>query len=330
MGIDSINNSISRMQQGVSAQGGIGQDKDINGRENEQGSLLYAGNLNLPKAPADKVDNARKQAMKLVKDAFEKDRETDRSLDEIRKARSRTEDDLAWRQDTIDSARERVAEYAKANGITSDSREQKDLDLIRKARDMKREEPDADPSEYLSEDEIDRLSHINEKGLTENQRLALETDDEIRNTQSEIDNDKELIKGYNTAIQDIGIESLKDQGMLKAGNAKDAIMQTAYDEAVKSVVQDAVERMDEEQDEIKEAAEEKAEKKAEAEEKAEKREEEKKEREILEGQAELRRVTARTAGGESQGQVNTGIQNILNKLGLLEEDIKGIEVSENI
>lgn len=105
-------------------------------------------------------------------------------------------------------------------------------------------------------------------------------------------------------------------------------MQAAYKDAVSSVVRDAVEHITEEQEKIKEDAEEKAEKKAEEEEKAEKREEEEKQREILEGEAKLERLSEQSLSGDPMSQVNSEIQNILNKLSLLEDDIKGLEINK--
>ena len=57
---------------------------------------------------------------------------------------------------------------------------------------------------------------------------------------------------------------------------------------------------------------------------------EKKEKEILEGEAKLERLNSQSVSADQQGQVNTEIQNILNKLSLLEEDIKGIEVNKQL
>ena len=139
-----------------------------------------------------------------------------------------------------------------------------------------------------------------------------------------------MVRAYNSAIKDIKLESLKDQSMMKAQKGKDEIMQAASKDVISSLVQDAVENITEEQEQVKEDAEEKAEKQAEEKEKAEKREEEKKEREILEGEAELERLNSQYVSSDSQAQVNSEIQNILNKLSLLEEDIKGSEVNKQL
>ena len=118
--------------------------------------------------------------------------------------------------------------------------------------------------------------------------------------------------------------------MSKSQNGKDEIMQAAAKDVISSIVQEAVQHIDDEIEETREEAEEKAEKQAEEKEKAAKREEEKKEKEILEGEAKLERLNSQSVSADQQGQVNTEIQNILNKLSLLEEDIKGIEVNKQL
>ncbi len=330
-GIEVIGNGAANVQQNPVLQGAVGKNKG-NGNE-DSGSLLFVGNLNLPQAPADKIASARKHAMKLVSDAFDIERDTDKSLSEIREQRAEAESDLTERQDRAAKIREGVTNYAREHGITEDSREQKDLDLVRKVREYKREKPMEainDPLECLSDDEREQYSSVMEKGLTEYQKLALDADNDIWNARIEINQDKEMVRAYNSAIKDIKLESLKDQSMMKAQKGKDEIMQAASKDVISSLVRDAVENITEEQEQVKEDAEEKAEKQAEEKEKAEKREEEKKEREILEGEAELERLNSQYVSSDSQAQVNSEIQNILNKLSLLEEDIKGVEVNKQL
>lgn len=330
-GLQGIHNTMNPTQQDAIIRGFmIGQSG--NDKEGEA-NPFFAGNLNLPNTPDDKIAAARKQAMKLVKDAFDNERSTDKGLDEIRADRTAAEKDLVSRQERVDGIREGVNNYAKEQGITEDSPEQKDLDIVRKVRDYQREAPFAakdDPLACLTDDEKERYAGIMERGLTDYQKLALKADEDIRTAQLEMDQDKEMVRAYNTAIKDIKLESLKDQSMVKAQKGKDDIMQAAFRDAVSSIVQDAVEHITEEQEQIKEAAEERAEKKAEEEEKAAKREEEEKQREILEGEAKLERLAAQSTSGDPMSQVNSEIQNILNKLSLLEDDIKGIEVNKQL
>ena len=330
-GIESINNGAAQVQQEPVFRGHAGKGNE-NGNV-DSGSLLFVGNLNLPQASADKIASARKHAMKLVSDAFDIERGTDKSLNEIREQRAEAESDLTERQERVAKIREGVDNYAKEHGIAADSIEQKDLDLIRKVRDWTPDNPfekRKDPLGCLSDEERDRYNTVMERGLTEYQKLALDADNDIWNARIEINQDKEMVRAYNSAIKDIKLESLKDQSMMKAQKGKDEIMQAASKEVISSLVQDAVENITEEQEQVKEDAEEKAEKQAEEKEKAEKREEEKKEREILEGEAELERLNSQYVSSDSQAQVNSEIQNILNKLSLLEEDIKGIEVNKQL
>ena len=330
-GIEGINNGAAQVHQEPVFRGYAGEAHE-NGSA-DSGSLLFAGSLNLPQAPADKIGTARKHAMKLVMDAFDNEKQVDRSLSELRESRSEAESDLAWRREDVKKLKDRVTQYAKDNGITEDSREQKDLDIIRRMRDYRKEDPIAamtDPLGCLSEDERDRYGYLMDHGLTEYQRLALDTYDEISMSNSEIERDKQMIRAYNQSITDINIDRLKDQSMMKAQKGKDEIMQAASKDVISSLVQDAVENITEEQEQVKEDAEEKAEIQDGEKEKAEKREEEKKEREILEAEAELKRQSSQYVSSDSQAQVNSEIQNILNKLSLLEEDIKGIEVNKQL
>ena len=106
-GIEVLGNRAANVQQNPVLQGVAGKNKG-NG-DPGSGSLLFVGNLNLPQAPADKIASARKHAMKLVSDAFDIERGTDKSLSEIREQRTEAESDLTERQDRVARIREGVS-----------------------------------------------------------------------------------------------------------------------------------------------------------------------------------------------------------------------------
>ncbi len=291
---------------------------------------------------------ARKQALKVVSDAFGGEKKLDAQMqgikDEIKRLQEVVNEKIA---DTRENDA-RLKELQEAYGIDPDSEENKELSKL--AFKMNNSEGG------LSEEEAGRLSEYQQQALyyvAKNQQNALD-----------IDQAKAQQAGNVQGYADMKRERAKSQDMLKAQDAAEEIMEAASDEAVALLTQEAVEHVDEEQKEREEEAKEAAEKKKEEKkEEAKKLEKEAMQQEMIENikehaqesprtSADTKRAIARreraeadsmgaeeaqktiitdgTSMEDTQNAVNSEITNILNKLSLLSSDVKGSTVDSQI
>lgn len=160
-------------------------------------------------------------------------------------------------------------------------------------------------AEYLSE----KLS-LSQEENTYKQKIA--------------DNENEIFS-ENAVIRGTRRELLKDQSMGKAWDQADSIMDAAGDEIIGMVVDASKEHIDEETEKREEQAEAIQEKKEEQEEILEKREERKEQMEEL---AESVPVQEILSMDKLQEEVKQEVQNIVDKMKLIAEDIKGAMVDE--
>lgn len=206
----------------------------------------------------------------------------------------------------------------------------------------------------LTEEEEAKLAELEGVPLTEYQERCMRIDKyqqryEKRNTQID-----EEVMNCNSTIRAIQQERLKYHGMVDAQKKADKAMEAANDEIFGMLVDEAKEHVDEEMEETREEAKEEAEEKAEQEEKIEEREEKQEELEARieethennEEQEKLRRESSERsredanllenmidAGMGNMGSISdvqTEVKNMLHKMKLLEEDLKGSTVDDQV
>ena len=291
---------------------------------------------------------AKKQAMKVVSDAFGGEKKTDAQMQSIKDEIHRLQDEIIEKSEETKANNEKLRELREKYGISSDSEENKELEIL--ARKLRN--PDAN----ISEEEMSALSEYQQQALyyiATNQQN--EYDIGIAKSHQEAN-----VSGY----KDLKIERLKSDDILKAEKAAEDIMDAADTETISLATQEAVEHLDEEQAKRDEAAKKAAEEKKEAKkEEAEKLEKEALRQEMLEsikekaaeGQksgADIKREAARRVRADAENQelndisktvildsssmqdtqdaVNAEITNILNRLSLLSNDIKGTSVDSQL
>ena len=163
---------------------------------------------------------------------------------------------------------------------------------------------------------------------------------------------KDQISAYYGSIRAIKLERLKFREMEKAQDKAEDVMAAASKEVIGMLMEEAKDHVDEEMEEKKEEAEDKAEEKAEEEEKIEERKKDQEELEVRVDEAhakneereELRReaeersredavllgdmIDAGMGGTGGVSNAQTDVKNMLHKMRLLEEDLKGSIVDE--
>lgn len=296
------------------------------GYENQQRDSdrksIFAGGLKKVIDPIrQKKEQAQKQAMKIVGDTWENDRKIDDGLDERRaKVREYQEMIGAANEELLEIKNKRI-QLREDMGIAEDSEEEQDLKLLEKEIDSYK--PGSDVS--LTEEERERIAQIKAKGLTDYQERSLAMKNGGALYETEINEASQAMQGENAAIKSIELERLKKDPMVGAQKAKDEILEQASDQIVGMLMEEAKDKIDEEMEEKKEAAEKAEEEKKEEEERAEKQDEKKvKEeqfREQIKDSTELM-----TKSDELLDDVQREVKKILDKMKLLEEDLKGAAV----
>ncbi len=291
---------------------------------------------------------ARRQALKVVSDAFGGEKKLDAQMQSIKDEIKRLQDEINEKTVNTMENDAKLKELQEEYGIDPNSEESKELSkLAFKMYNSK---------DGLSDEEISKMSEYQQKALyyvAANQQNSLDID---RAKAQQMGN----VQGYS----DMKRERLKSQDMLDAQEAAEDIMDAANGETIALLTQEAVEHVDEEQKEREEEAKEAAEKKKEEKkEEAKRLEKEAMQQEMIENikehaaesqrtSADTKRAIARreraeadrmgtedvqktiisdgTSMEDTQNAVNSEITNILNRLSLLSNDVKGSTIDNQI
>lgn len=283
---------------------------------------------------------AQARAMKVVTDAWLGDKKIQWGIDES-KARIQEYQNVASEEvDIIMGLQEKKRALMEEYGVEEGSAE-------RAALLEKQQQSLEDSSVVMTTEEKERLAQLNEY-----EERASEIDGAIQSHQFEVYKAESGIVGENAGIRSVRIENLKHHAMLDAQQEADKIMEAASQEAIGMLTGEAQDHIQEELEKKKEEAEKKAEEKEELEEKIEERKEEKEElqekieikqeenrdvEEIKEEQRENAKEQAdiiedaqiySTNQSTLPSKVQAEIKAILQKMKLLEEDVKGAKVDD--
>ena len=285
-----------------------------NGKAKNGGKSIDARSMASVTDPiATKKAQVRKKAMKIIGDAFA--------------GESKIDDDMANRREKIRSLTREIGDSTKAIsdieasraalqdkfGVSSDSQEQKDLELLAKGVET-----------GFSGSDV-RLTKEEEE--YQQQSLALKKSEE--SYVNELADARNEIQTENAVIRQTKIERLKSNSMGAAFEQADAVMGAASDEIMGMLIAEGKDHIDEKQEEEKKTAEEAADKKKELEEKLQARKDEKNEQEEL--TKNIVEAANKQAGGtDSVVQAQQEIKDMMNKLKLVEDDVKGAAVDQGI
>lgn len=286
-------------------------------------STVFAGDLNmnqnatLQERMGQRKAQAQKQAMKIVGDVFAADKSMDDEMEgirnhvrELRQERLECQQELDW----YNGEQERLKEVY---GVTDDSEEQKELELLRRCEDGS-----------ATMEEREQAEAIKQRGLTEYQSRQLELDEAKKPYQEKIDENDKLIEQDNRTLEGMRLERLKKSPMVKAQKQAEEILDAARDEIVGMIMEEGKDHIDEEAEEREEKAEKIKEEKEKKEEFIEKQKEKRKEEEeeLLENMP----VAEMLALDEFKTDTKQELQEILSKMKLVAEDIKGAAVDETL
>lgn len=316
-------------------------EKNNEKKKKVEDTTVFAGDLNMPKDPiVKKREEAQKKAMKVVGDAFTNEKKIDDDLQERRDRISKLGETMGNAQNEINKFEERKLELKESYGIEDDSEEQMDLELLEKERDDKK-----NFTFTLSEEEMAHLKEIHKAGETEYQTRCLELDKYADASREEIKKAKKGIIEENAVIRGIKLERLKKSPMLEATEEAEDIMDAASAEIMGMLVEETKDYIDDKKEEEQEKAEEKAE---EEEQQEEQLEAIKEKREEIEKLADPEKKESSDNDGskteinnemptenilkmdQAKNDIKIEIENIVDKMKLVAEDIKGAVVDSKL
>ena len=217
---------------------GAGKAAHKNAGENFALNSVSGASLTGESLIAQRQGLAKKQAMKVVSDAFGGEKKLDAQMqsikDEIKRLQGEIDEKTADRIENNKVLKDLQEEY----GIDPDSDENRKLTML--AAKMRTS------NKGVSDEEL--------KGLSEYQQKALYY--VTKNQQNDIDIDRAKsaqaanVQGYS----EMKSERAKSQDMLNAQNAADDILEASNDEAISLLTKEAVDHIDEEQKEREEEA----------------------------------------------------------------------------
>lgn len=286
---------------------------------------FFAGNLNqdlFENKLLQKKKEAQEKAMKVVGDAIDADKQIDNDLQERKDKISALEQENQKLQNQINEISERQDALMEQYGITADSQEQKDLELLRKKDKWLRGEGEA-----LTKEEFERVTKLRSEELTEYQKCQREWDAEKKHFQKDIDKNNEEILLENAIIRGTKLERLKSSPMLKAQKEAEAILDAASKEIIGMIMEEAKETVDEKNKEEQEKAEKLEEKLEEQEAFIEKQKDKREEAEELLESMPMKEMLHME---QLKDEIKQEIKNIVSEMKLVAEDIKGAVVDKNI
>lgn len=299
--------------------------KKHTGKNIDGSSLGFAGGGNDRIAQRRKA--AKEKAQRLVKEAWRKDQEADRSISaKQEKIAGKAEENAAWSSKLADLDRDRAA-LQEEYGIDPQSQEQKDLELLEKYQNRKQ----GGFGEAFSKEEIERLRELQTLPMTEYQKRVL-TLNGVKNELKQIKaQNEQSMQRMEASVRDEQIAKLGSQNMSNAKEAGAAVEEAAGQEIINLLLQDSKEHMDQVAEEEQKRAEKEAEKKEEQDKRLEKQKEKQKEmkeliaRDLDADEIEVNHKLQNQSNGQ-QRDVQRRIQKILKDNQLVDEDLKGIEI----
>lgn len=292
-----------------------------------EGSLksINAAELNI--AGCDKIEQekekARNMVMGLIKNAFGSDLKIDDEVNErTRHIEDLNKENMEYSKKLEDIENEGEA-LKEEYGITDESQEQKDLELLRKQRASFK-----NTGIRLSDEEQERIAQINEDGKTDYQEAMLKLDSNASEIKSEMAENNKLIIEENSIIRGIAIERLKTHEMVDVQKQADKILEAA-NSGIKGIIMEEVKNnTDEESEVLKEEAEKK---KAEQEELERRTKKQDKRDGELEDLYDLNRTLENINTKEKEtnlDDVKKSLNQVVNELKLTASDLSGLLVDE--
>lgn len=268
----------------------------------------------------------KKGAMKIVTDAFAGDQKIDKRIEghqnKVQELTRQANDAVG----EMNRLKEQQANLKKSLGITDDSQEQKDFELLKKAYDISK----GYSKESLTKEETERIKNMGP--VTEYQEASMEYYKMEAEFKDRMYKANDAIANENRTIEAIKLARAKIHPIVDAKKEADKILDAAGKEVVQQLLDEVKDNVDEKIEEANEKAEEIKDKN--------KEKEEKRDKDII------RKDSDAKADQYGERRVNDGDQvhepdidwsaahkkmkQLLKAQRMLGEDIKGLEINEEL
>ena len=318
--------------------------------KDQKSNIVFAGNLSGRNNPVnEKHENAKKQAFKLVSDAWDSDRDFQKRLNELKEFINEKKSEKSDAGQMLAGAYETADALKKEYQIDDESTEQKDLEwLISYEKGLKTGESFKD-IEQMKKDSS-RAKEIR-SNFTDYQHKMYEINGQIENATKIIEDADKSIMAARQSLTDAESENNKQHTMVDAVKEGEQIMAAANKDVIGIVFDDAIEKKEEEIREEKEKQEEKKEEKEEKEKIEAERLEKKEIQEALASNSEAAVSEAQKRGRERKrddlelsdisntdpeqvftksSETQAALDEIKNKMALVDADLKGLKVDETL
>ena len=230
--------------------------------ESKNRKTINASELNLKPYKDNQIDakrlRARKQAMKLISDAWKSADKTDKNIDDMKLDKLNKLDEITELKKKVSDLENEKEAYRVDYGVDKDSQEQKDLELLEKYQNNRY----GSAEDTFSKEELERLKELQNTPLTEYQEKVLKLNSSQIHFKDEIGQKELKIACTTASIALAEIDRDKSQEMLKAQDSADQIIGAVEGEVKNLLVAEGKDNIDDKAEENKEKADE-AEKKQE-------------------------------------------------------------------
>ena len=310
------------------------QIQQINsGNAQKQGKSIFTGGHDgtSPLAGNSMIEQrkkmAGKQAMKLISDAWDRNTKSMDAIDKLRELKSQKLDELNDKNKSMADIESQKEALMKEYGVTEDSDEMKELELLKKYQNNRM----GILTGEFSDEEIEKLKSLQGTSRSDFQARYLELNDAYNQYQKDAGEIEDDIRVLNANIEIQKNDLNASQDMAKAQDAADAILDAASKEAIGLMMQEAKDNIDKTAEEEKEKAEKIKEEKEELQEKIDKTKERNEEqKEIIEEASEAAKldqsISVKSQDTSSVAEAQKSINRILKDNNLISDDIKGIEI----
>lgn len=318
-----MSNTISFNVNNLQTQQNIGNQRHSVFVGNQNGKSPLAGNTLIDQ----RKKMAGNQAMKLISDAWNKDIKSQDSIDNLNKLKSKKIDELRDKNKSMSDIEAQKEALMKEYGVTEDSDEMKELELLKKYQNNRMGILTGD----FTDEEIEKLKSLQGTTRSDFQARYLELNDAYNQYQKDCGDLEDDIKVLTANINIQKNDLNASQGMAKAQDAAEAIMDASVKESIALRMQEAKENIDKAAEEEKEKAEKVKEEKEELQERIDKNKERNEEqKKIIEEAAEAdkldQNISVKTQDTTAVAEAQKSIDRILKDNNLISDDIKGIEI----
>ena len=164
----------STMNNQTAAQGIDNTDKNTdNSKQPRNRKTINASELNLKPYKDNQIDakrlRARKQAMKLISDAWKSSDMRDKNIEDMKLDKLNKLDEITELKNKVSDLENEKEAYRADYGVDMNSQEQKDLELLEKYQNNRY----GSAEDTFSKEELDRLKELQNTPLTEYQEKVL-------------------------------------------------------------------------------------------------------------------------------------------------------------